>query len=84
MPCGSSINDVTVLEGRGILLRHYLDLSNKKRDDGGGAKGVKNCPKLRDVIYGGPPTQKTSIFLCIPVTDAGSESASSEEYCHQN
>ena len=26
------------------------------RDDGG--RGIKNCPKLRDYIYGRPPTQE--------------------------
>jgi hypothetical protein len=29
-----------------------IGLGNKKRDDGG--RGVKKCPKLRDVIYRRP------------------------------
>ena len=35
-----------------ILWRHYEGLSNKTHDDGW--RGVKNCPNLRDVIYGRP------------------------------
>ena len=51
---GSSINDVTVIGGGG---QYFCDgstkaFSNKKRDEGEG--GVKNCPKLRDNIYGRP------------------------------
>ena len=33
-----------------VLLKALL--SKKKREDGG--RGVKNCPQLRDVIYGQP------------------------------
>ena len=51
---GSSINDVTVLGGGG---QGFCDNSSKslviKRVTIGGG-GVRNCPKLRDVIYGRP------------------------------
>ena len=50
---GSSTNDVTVLGGRGY--QGFCDNSTKaivlKRVTMGGG-GVKNYPKLRDVIYG--------------------------------
>ena len=48
---GSSINDVTVLVGRGIkdFVTTVLILINKTRED---VEGVKNYLNLRDVIYG--------------------------------
>ena len=57
VPKGSSINDVTVLGGGG---QGFFDDSTKalvtKRLTMGG-EGVKNCQKLRDVIYGRPLTK---------------------------
>ncbi len=44
---GSSINDVTALEVRGlkILRQQYEGLSNKKRDDGGeGGQKISKIP----------------------------------------
>ena len=57
---GSFINDFTVLgRGRGsrILWRQYKVLNNKTCNYGG--RGVKNCTKLRGVIYERPQTNKT-------------------------
>ena len=51
-PLGSFLNDVLSPMGMG---HEYCDdsLSTKKRDDWG-ERGIQNCPKLRDVIYGRP------------------------------
>ena len=50
---GSSVNDVTV-SGRGsmFLRRQTKALLIQKRHDG--ERGLKNCPKFCDVIYGRP------------------------------
>ena len=64
---GSSINDVTVLGGRGsrILWRQYQGLCNKKSDDLG--RRVENCLNLCDVIYG-RPLRPCELFLVLFLT----------------
>ena len=59
---GSSINDVTVLEGRGY--QGFCDdsakaLVLKSVTMGGG--GVKNYRKMRDVLYGRPLSEDKDI-----------------------
>ncbi len=53
---GSSLNDVTVLEGRGKV---FCGHSNKKRDDEVGvSKNVRNCVTLfKDDVFSVSPTQ---------------------------
>ncbi len=61
-PYGSSINDLTVIGGGGIMVYFTMIVQepfNKMRDNGGRGCQII-CQKLRDVIYGRP-----TLVFCI-------------------